>query len=71
MALVQASVSFLPSAGAIQGDEGRQGKEDQEQRGGLRIVSSLGRGKIVEADRLYSYHHSSQNGRPLLRNNAK
>ncbi|CAI7634885.1 unnamed protein product [Penicillium crustosum] len=53
MALVQASVSFLPSAGAIQSDEGRQGKEDQGERGGLRIVSSLGRGKIVDADKLY------------------
>ncbi|KAJ5505529.1 Aldehyde dehydrogenase N-terminal [Penicillium expansum] len=52
MALVQASVSFLPSAGAIQGSERSQGKEDQEERGGLRTVSSLGRGKIVEADRL-------------------
>ncbi|CAI7600575.1 unnamed protein product [Penicillium discolor] len=52
MALVQASVSFLPSSGAIQGDESCQGKENQEERGGLRVVSSLGRGKIVEGNRL-------------------
>lgn len=71
MALVQASVSFLPSAGAIQSDEGRQGKEDQGERGGLRIVSSLGRGKIVDADKLYSYHHSSRNRLLLLRKSMK
>ncbi|KAL2814218.1 Aldehyde/histidinol dehydrogenase [Aspergillus cavernicola] len=52
MALVQASVSFPPSASAIQGDEGRPEKKDQEERGGLRVVSSLGRGEIVEADQL-------------------
>ena len=56
IALVQASVSFPLSASAMQGGERRPEKEEQEERGGLRVVSSLGRGKIVEADRLYSYH---------------
>ncbi|KOS41285.1 hypothetical protein ACN38_g7828 [Penicillium nordicum] len=52
IALVRASVSFPPSASAIQGDERRPEKDHQEERGGLRVVSSLGRGKIVEADQL-------------------
>ncbi|OQE26082.1 hypothetical protein PENFLA_c007G07422 [Penicillium flavigenum] len=52
IALVQASVSFPPSASAIQGDERRAEKDHQEERRGIRVVSSLGRGKIVEADRL-------------------
>ncbi|KAJ5034805.1 Aldehyde dehydrogenase family 3 member B1 [Penicillium chrysogenum] len=52
IALVQASVSFPPSASAIQGDERRPEKDHQEERGGLRVVSSLGRGKLVEADQL-------------------
>jgi hypothetical protein len=65
IALVQASVSFRSSASALQGDERRPEKDHQEGREGLRVVSSLGRGKIVEADRLYSYH-SSQTRRLLL-----
>ncbi|KAJ5978941.1 hypothetical protein N7501_002283 [Penicillium viridicatum] len=51
MALVQASVSFPLSASTIHEDEGRPEK-DQEEREGLRVLSSLGRGEIVEADRL-------------------
>ncbi|EKV04280.1 PutA family dehydrogenase, putative [Penicillium digitatum] len=52
MALVQASVSFSPSASAIEGDDSRSEKTDQDEKGGLRVVSSLGRGKIMEADQL-------------------
>ncbi|KAJ5211097.1 PutA family dehydrogenase [Penicillium cf. griseofulvum] len=51
MALVQTSVSFASNASVMQGDEGMLEKKTQE-GGGLRVVSSLGRGKIVEAGRL-------------------
>lgn len=56
MALVQASVSLSSSAGVVQGDDGRSERKSQESDG-LRVVSSLGRDKIVEAERLYDYHY--------------
>ena len=58
MALIQASVSFSASASKSQGDEERLEKETEE-GGGLQVIFSLGRGKIVEADKLYDSHYSN------------